>query len=222
MKIAIDGPAGSGKSTIAREISLSLKIPYLETGLVYRAVGYLVKKKLGSVDQLYWEDVEPLLSSVEVIPEVGRRRVLIDGAEISSEELRSEEAGRMASLIGTLGEFREYINDEFRRLVGKGQAVVEGRDAGTNIIPDADLKLFITASPEERAKRRLKQLKDRGEEGDYEEILKNILDRDRRDMERKDYPFKPAPDAVIVDTTGRSLEEVLREVFSLLNRVERG
>ncbi|EDP76371.1 (d)CMP kinase [Hydrogenivirga sp. 128-5-R1-1] len=218
MKIAIDGPAGSGKSTIARKLSVRLGIPYLETGLAYRAAGFLVLKHLGAVSELSWKEIEPLLHRLEIEPRVGKTVVRVDGEELG-EELKGEDVGRVASLVGTVGRFREFINEYFRSLLKGRQAVVEGRDAGTNIIPDAELKLFITASPEERAERRFRQLKRAGVEVSYEEILRGIVERDERDSQRKDYPFKPAPDAVIVDTTGKSVDEVIREIISMVERV---
>ncbi|WP_457600284.1 (d)CMP kinase [Hydrogenivirga sp.] len=215
MRIAIDGPAGSGKSTVARELSIKLSLPYLETGLAYRAAGYLLFERYGRLESVSWDMLEPLLGRLEIEPKVGGTEVRADGRRLN-EELRDEEVGRLASLVGTLGEFREYINSLFREIIGSGQAVVEGRDAGTNIIPDADLKLFITATPEERARRRYEQLRRLGREADYETILEKILERDNRDINRKDYPFKPAPDAIVVDTTGKDIEEVLREVLSIV------
>jgi len=215
MKIAIDGPAGSGKSTIARILSKKLWIPYLETGLAYRAVGYLLLALSGEKDKILWKEVEPLLSRVRLEPGLGETRVYVEG-RIVADELKDERVGRMASLVAELPEFRERINRTFREIIGDRQMVVEGRDAGTHIIPDADLKLFITASPEERAKRRLKQLRELGVEADYEEVLSQIRDRDRRDSERRNYPFRPADDALIIDTTGLSLEEAVDKIISVL------
>jgi len=220
MKIAVDGPAGSGKSTVAKRLSKRLNIPYLETGLAYRAAGYLALKKFGSLDTLTWKKLKPLLNGIEIIPAVGRTEVKVEGRYLD-EELRNEEVGKAASVVGTIPEFREYINGVFRRVIGNGQAVVEGRDAGTNIVPDADLKIFITASPEERAKRRYLQLKEMGVEADFNEILKRIEERDRRDREREKYPFEAAPDAVVVNTTGKGIEEVMEEVLELVEKVER-
>jgi len=220
MKIAVDGLAGSGKSTIARRISEELKIPYLETGLAYRAMGYILSQEIKETEQVSWEDIEPFLSRLSIIPKVGKTEIRIEG-KVIERELRSEEAGKFASLVGTVGRFREFINEVFRKLIGEGQAVVEGRDAGTNIIPSATVKLFITASPEERARRRVEQLRNMGIEADYEEVLSKIRERDHRDMNRKDYPLKPAEDAIVVDTSGKSIEEVMKEVFSIINRIER-
>ncbi len=220
MKITVDGPAGSGKSYIAKGISERLRIPYLETGLAYRAIGYLLLISEEDLQKVSWSAVEPLLRRLEIVPEVGRTRVLIDGKEVKEDLLRSEEVGRAASIVGTIPQFREFINDLFRKLVGEGQAVIEGRDAGTHIFPDAEIKLFITASPEERARRRWKQLREKGMEVSLEEVLKKILDRDRRDMEREKYPFRPAEDAVVIDTTDMEPEESLKTALGIVLKIQ--
>ena len=222
MKITVDGPAGSGKSYIAKGISLELGIPYLETGLAYRAVGYMLLKQEEGLEEVSWERIQPLLSRIEILPDIGRTRIFIDGVEVKEELLRSEEVGKAASVVGTVPQFREYINELFRRLVGDRQAVVEGRDAGTHIFPEADIKLFITASPEERARRRWKQLMDQGIEADMKEILEKILERDKRDREREKYPFRPAEDAIVIDTTNIGPEESLETALSVVRKAEDG
>jgi len=211
MKIAVDGPSASGKSTLAKGISLHLKIPYLETGLVYRTFAYLsLTKGTTSLKDLF-------SGELEVIPGVGKTVVKIHGREVKEGLLRTEEVGKRASELGAVPEFRERINKFFRSIIGNKQMVVEGRDAGTHIIPEAPVKIFVTASPEERAKRRLHQLLKMGVRTTYEEVLRQITERDRRDMERPLYPFKPAPDAVIIDTTGKTPEEVLKEVLRIIH-----
>ncbi len=209
MKIAIDGPAGSGKSTVARQVSKRLNIPYLNTGLVYRAFAYMYKE----------EKPEDPLRLFENPPEVkllpGETRVFYKGRDIS-QLLTSEEIGGVASQIASLPAFRERINLFFRALVGDGQVVAEGRDVGTHIFPDAPVKIFLTASAEERARRRCAQLMSEGISANYEEVLKAILERDERDKNRPLYPFRPAEDAIVIDTTSLKPEEVVEKILSLL------
>lgn len=209
MKIAIDGPAGSGKSTVAKEVSRRLEIPYLNTGLLYRAFAHICLLKGIDPNRAVGVFEEPL--KVELQP--GNTKVYYGDEDISP-YLASEEVGGMASRIGAVPAFRERINHFFRSLVGDGQVVAEGRDTGTHIFPDADIKVFLTASPEERARRRYEQLKAQGVS--YEEILRAVIERDERDRGRPMYPFRPAEDAIIIDTTGLSPEEVVEKVLALV------
>ena len=211
MKIAIDGPSASGKSTIARLLSQKLGIPYLETGLLYRFFGYIAFIK-GTTelppDELFKEDFK-------VVIDVGKTEVYWKGKKLS-EELRGEDVGRYASLLGEVPAFRERMIEFFRELVGSSQVVGEGRDVGTHIFPQADYKFFITASPQERARRRYLELKEKGMDVSYEDILKAIQERDHRDANRPLYPFKPAKDALIIDTTNKTVEEVLEYILSII------
>ncbi len=215
MKITIDGPAGSGKSTLAKLISKKLKIPYLETGSVYRAVAFVLHNKGYDVSEE--SSIEILKNRpFDVIMDIGDMKIIYDDEDIK-ERIGDEETGKIASIIASYPPFKEAINDYFRELV-RGQAIIEGRDAGLYIFPDAEIKFFITASIEERASRRWKQLLEEGREIDYEDILRSIVERDERDSRREKYPFKPAEDAIVIDTTGRRIEEVftlmLKEIIS--------
>lgn len=214
MKITIDGPAGSGKSTVAREVSRRLCIPYLNTGLVYRAFAYV--SMLEDLQDIFEVFQRPLY----IRPEVAQTQVIYKEEAIQN-QLSSEEVGRRASQIATIPAFRERINKFFRELLGEGPAVVEGRDAGTHIFPDAELKIFLTASAEERARRRCLQLEAQGLQANYEEILKAIVERDQRDANRPLYPFRPAEDAIIIDTTHMSIEEVVKKVLTLLEEAKK-
>ncbi len=147
------------------------------------------------------------------MPEVGKTSVYYEKEEIS-ELLSSEEVGRTASIIASYPSLRERINEFFRDLMKGKQFVAEGRDAGSFIFPDADIKFFITASVEERAMRRYQQLKAQGIETTYEEILKALIERDERDKNRPVYPFLPPKDAIVIDTTSLSVEEVVERVLS--------
>ena len=162
MKIAIDGPSASGKSTIAKLLSQRLGIPYLETGLLYRLFGYIAYKRGTTelpLDELFREDFK-------VVLDVGKTEVYWRGKRLS-EEVTGEEVGRYASLLGEVPAFRERMIKFFRELVGSSQVVGEGRDVGTHIFPQADYKFFINASPEERARRRYLELKEKGMDVSY-------------------------------------------------------
>jgi len=219
MKITIDGPAGSGKSTIARLVSMRLKVPYLETGTVYRAFAFILSRREKSLDEATAVNLvkeRPL----EVRTGVGSMEVYYDGENITN-KLSGEDVGRIASVVASFPSFKEEINRYFREIV-KGQAVIEGRDAGLYIFPEADIKFFITASAEERARRRWEQLKERGVNITYEEVLSSIKERDERDAKRPKYPFKPAKDAIIIDTTDLNVEEVLTRVLKEIYRYSSG
>jgi cytidylate kinase len=210
MKIAIDGPAGSGKSTIAKILSKELNLPYLDTGKVYRAFAYIAKEE--GIDMTNTKQVLSLFDKApEVHISVAKTEVSI-GGKCLDVELKGEDTGRYASMMGSIPEFRERMVKFFRKLVGDAQVVAEGRDVGTHIFPDAPIKLFITASLEERARRRFLELSGVS----FQEVLKALAERDKRDMERPIYPFKPAEDAIIVDTTGKSVEQAVEEVLRII------
>jgi cytidylate kinase len=210
MKIAIDGPAGSGKSTIAKILSKELNLPYLDTGKVYRAFAYIAKEE--GIDMTNTKQVLSLFDKAPVVHiSVAKTEVSI-GGKCLDVELKGEDTGRYASMMGSIPEFRERMVKFFRKLVGDAQVVAEGRDVGTHIFPDAPIKLFITASLEERARRRFLELSGVS----FQEVLKALAERDKRDMERPIYPFKPAEDAIIVDTTGKSVEQAIEEVLRII------
>jgi cytidylate kinase len=210
MKIAIDGPAGSGKSTIAKILSKELNLPYLDTGKVYRAFAYIAKEE--GIDMTNTKQVLSLFDKAPVVHiSVAKTEVSI-GGKCLDVELKGEDTGRYASMMGSIPEFRERMVKFFRKLVGDAQVVAEGRDVGTHIFPDAPIKLFITASLEERARRRFLELSGVS----FQEVLKALAERDKRDMERPIYPFKPAEDAIIVDTTGKSIEQAIEEVLRII------
>ncbi|MCS7083396.1 MAG: (d)CMP kinase [Aquificaceae bacterium] len=208
MIIAIDGPAGSGKSTLAKDLSQVLKFPYLNTGLCYRAFALVA----------IYEDVKDLIElfskDIKISPEISKTLVFYKSEDIS-ERLQSEEIGKKASEIATNPAFREKINELFRSIATQN-LIAEGRDAGTNIFPKAEVKIFLEASAQERARRRYNQLKEQGQEVDFEEILKAIIDRDTRDQNRPVYPFRKAEDAIVINTTGLSKEEVLKKALEII------
>ncbi|MEN3033622.1 MAG: (d)CMP kinase [Aquificaceae bacterium] len=209
MIVAIDGPAASGKSTLARSLSEALGFNYLNTGLCYRAFALIsIREKVTNPLELFGEDIK-------IVPCIGKTLILYRGLDITK-ELSSEEIGEKASEIATNPAFREKLNELFRSVAGKN-LVAEGRDAGTYIFPNAEVKIFLSASIEERARRRQKQLKEKGQIFSLEEITKALIERDIRDETRPVYPFRKAEDAIVIDSTGLSPEEVLKKALEIVN-----
>ena len=215
--ITIDGPAGSGKSSAARAVADRLGIINLNTGAAYRAVALLALREGVDVD-----DGAALAEIAgRVVLEV--EGVRLDGEEGSEPDLRTPEVSAAASKVSVHREVREVLlsvqREAARRAREGGGAVVEGRDIGTVVLPDADLKVFLSASPEERARRRAVQS---GRESELERIHKAMSVRDRQDSERQTSPLKPAPDAIVLDTTALNLEEVVAHILDLARRLQRG
>lgn len=215
MIIAIDGPAGSGKSTIAKLLAKELGFTYIDTGAMYRAVALKIKR-LG-IDPDNKEAVINVLKETDIRLKTNEEiKVFLDGEDVSS-EIRTEEIGKIASKIARYPEVRKILV-EMQRKIGEEakNAVIEGRDTGTVIFPDADIKIFMTAKPEVRAERRFKELKEKGLNVSYDEILKEIVERDKLDTTREDSPLKPAKDAIIIDTSDKTLKDVFKEILSIV------
>jgi cytidylate kinase len=208
--VAIDGPAGAGKSTIAKMTAERLGLTRVDTGAIYRVVALVAEE--GSL-----ADEETIAS---VCPELPLRfegaRVMLAGRDVST-AIRTEKISQRASQVSALPRVRAGLLELQRRLGREHPigAVLEGRDIGTVVFPDAEVKIFLTASPEERARRRVREL---GASAVYEEILASIRERDERDSNRPIAPLKPAPDAVLVDSTSKTLEEVLAEIEAIVRR----
>jgi len=216
MIITIDGPAGAGKSSIAKALAKELGFTYIDTGAMYRAVAYKIKKLGISPDNL--EEILKILkeTKIDLIPSEKGVKVLLDGEDIS-DKIRTEEIGKISSKIAVYPQVREYLVNLQREMGLKYKnIVIEGRDTGTIIFPNADIKIFMTASPEVRAKRRYEELKAKGQNVSYEEILKIVNERDERDKTRKDAPLKPAPDSIIVDTSNLEFKEVLKKIKEIV------
>ena len=203
--IAIDGPAGAGKSSVAKIVAARLNAMYLDTGAMYRAIGlyYLRKNQLDQID-LIAKTVRDVDISVRFLN--GAQHVFL-GAEDVSSAIRTPEGSLAASAISAVREVRLYMVELQRKIAGDIPVVMDGRDIGTVILPHAQIKIFLTASPEERARRRYEELQARGETVSYETVLEDVRRRDDQDSNRALAPLKPAPDAVLVDTTGCSFEE---------------
>lgn len=207
--VAIDGPAGAGKSTVSREVARRLGFTMIDTGALYRAVALAALR--GGIAHDDEAGLEALLRKIELRLE--EDRIFLDGEDVSR-EIRTPEISLGASRVSTVPAVRAGLL-RLQRKLGRAAprgAVLEGRDIGTVIFPDADAKIFLTASVEQRAMRRTEELRARGEEVDYEEVLADQIRRDRRDSERSLAPLRPAEDAIVVDSSGRTIEEVVEEI----------
>jgi cytidylate kinase len=212
MIIAIDGPSGSGKSTLGRMLARALKLLYLDTGSMYRAVALAVIE--AGVDPNDKTSVTALAKQIEIDLEGDPDSlcVLLDGRDVT-EQIRSENVTEMSSIVSTIPGVRRAMVER-QRAMGKRGAVLNGRDIGTVVFPDADIKFFLTAVPEERADRRYKE----EQRGSYAETLADMIERDRRDSTRLDSPLKVADDAVVIDSTGKNIEEVFAEMMTYVHR----
>ena len=211
--IGIDGPAGAGKSTIAKRIAATLGIPYLDTGAMYRAVAVAAKRRGVS-----FTDEEELARLVGVVDlqvryEDGAQHMLVDGEDVTG-ELRTEQISQGASLVSRVPAVRDRLSDLQREVAHRERVVMDGRDICTNVIPDTPYKFFVTASAEERANRRVKQLIEQGEYANYETILADIIRRDRQDSERAYKPLYCGDDTKKIDTTNLTIEEAVEAILS--------
>lgn len=211
MNIAIDGPAGAGKSTIAKKVAKELGFIYVDTGAMYRAIAYYLL-----TNQIDVEDVAVLESSLESVEvsiqyEDGQQQVYLNGENVTA-YLRTEEVGNMASVSSAKSAVRAALLELQRKLARENDVVMDGRDIGTNVLPDAQVKIYLTASSKERASRRYKELVEKGESPDFDKIEADIIDRDQRDMNREIAPLKQAEDAVYVDSTEMTIDEVVKTI----------
>ena len=213
--IALDGPAGAGKSTIAKIIANRLGLPYLDTGAMYRAMALCAFEN--SVSLTDAEKVEELLNNtdIRVVYESDGQHVLINKKDVTK-DLRKEEIGKGASLISKLRCVRDKLAGMQRNIAHETHAVLDGREIGTFVIPETPYKFFITATAEERAMRRVRQLEEKGENADFDEILRDIKARDYQDSHRDYAPLKQAEDAVLIDTTNLTIEEAVEAVLRIL------
>lgn len=212
--VAIDGPAGAGKSTIAKRIAKEMGFIYVDTGAMYRALAiHFLKKGLKP------EDTEQIKmackdASVSIQYEDGMQQVYLNGENVTS-MLREEKVGNMASVSSAIGEVRAQLLELQREMARTNDVVMDGRDIGTHILPNANVKVYLTASVEERARRRFVELQEKGVACDLNEIAHDIAERDHRDMNRDIAPLKQAEDAVLVDSSNMTIDEVVQAIISL-------
>ena len=204
--IAIDGPAGAGKSSLSKEVAKELSFIYVDTGALYRTIGLAASRKgLKKEDK---EEIISMLNDIDVklsFNDEGTQIVLLNGEDVSS-FIRTPEASMFASAVSAIPEVRAFLLDLQRNMAKSDNVIMDGRDIGTVVLPDAKIKIFLTASPEKRAMRRHKENIEKGIDSTYEEVLKDVNQRDYRDSHREIAPLKPAEDSVLVDTSDYDFE----------------
>ncbi len=213
INIAIDGPSGAGKSTLARKLAAKLNFIYVDTGALYRTVGlYVYRKNIDPKDNDAVADVLPEIEvSIAFID--GEQHVYLNGKDVSK-DIRLHEVSQYASLTSAIPAVRQFLFETQRKLAAENNVIMDGRDIGTVVLPDAEVKIFLTARPEVRAERRYKELLERGQEVDFEQVLADVIRRDDQDMNRPIAPLKPAEDGVILDTSEYTFDESLELLYN--------
>ena len=211
--VAIDGPAGAGKSTVAQLAAKELGYTYIDTGAMYRAVAWKVLQQGGEVTD---EKILAVVSDIDVdlSYENGKTTVRVDGQDVTS-EIRTPEVSHIVSKVAALGPVREKMVDLQRKMAERGGVLMDGRDIATNVLPGADVKIYLTASIAERANRRYKELREKGLAVNLADIERDIAARDKADMEREISPLVQAEDATLLDTTGMTIPEVVARIIGM-------
>lgn len=217
ISIAIDGPSGAGKSTISRKAAEKFGFIYVDTGAIYRTIGLATKIRGVSLDDT--AAVVALLPTLEIelkYNDAGEQHMYLDGNDVSR-DIRLPEASMLASKVSAIPAVREFLVDMQRGMAEKYDVIMDGRDIGTVILPNADLKIFLTADVRDRARRRYEELRAKGMEKPFDEVLAEMEKRDEQDTQRAAAPLKAADDAVLLDTSGNTLEESIDEVCRLIS-----
>lgn len=226
-RIAIDGPGGAGKSTIAKQVAKILDMIYIDTGAMYRAAAYKIKKEIPHISKLdlnlisdreEYDEIKEIIEKMDVDFKDGLIRV--DG-EIVEDKIRTPEISMLASGISKLPIVRIYLGDIQKKIASANNVIMDGRDIGTNIIKDAELKIYLTASLQVRAKRRYDELKEKGKIENFDDILEDIRKRDFQDQARELNPLKKAEDAIELDTTNMNIEEVVNFIIREAEKIKR-
>lgn len=211
IRIAIDGPAGSGKSTIAQNLAEILQINYLNSGALYRIIGYYLDLK--GINPKDLKGVERRLEEINI--KIRNNHYFLNREDVT-DLIKDSRIGELASMYSQISLVRNKVNKIIKNISKDTSIVVDGRDIGTVVLPDSDVKIFLTASIEERAKRRWEEEKERNKNTSYQQILAEIKRRDSNDSKRSLAPLKPAKDAFIIDTTSLSIDQVLNKILNLL------
>lgn len=204
--IAVDGPAGAGKSTVSKICAARLGYTYIDTGAMYRAVALKVLESGATLDENFIKDIDIKLDEAA--------RVFLDGREVTK-EIRTPEVSRGASDVAKFGFVRKKLTELQREMARQGKVIMDGRDIGTQVLPNADLKIFLTATVEERARRRFLELKEKNFAADFAQIKEEIALRDKQDSEREIAPLAMADDAILLDSTDLTIEQVAEKILEL-------
>lgn len=220
INIAIDGPAGAGKSTIAKAAAKELGYIYVDTGALYRSIAYYVMSQGKDVNNR--SAVEMLLQ--DIVPELkyidGQQHVFVNGEDVTG-KIRTPEVSMATSVVSAIPRVRDFLFNLQQKIAAENDVIMDGRDIGTVVLPNADLKIFLTASPEARAERRYKELSQKENAPAYEQVLSDIIKRDHEDSTRKIAPLKQAEDAVLLDTTDMTLEEATKTIIGMIANVRK-
>ena len=208
--IAVDGPAGAGKSTVSKIVAKKLSYTYIDTGAMYRAVGLKVLIRGGNFDENFIVDAA---RDIDIKLDAAGK-VFLDGADVT-QKIRTPEVGKAASDVAKIGFVRQKLTQLQREMAAQSSVVMDGRDIGTQVLPNADLKIFLTASVDERARRRFTELKAKGHAAEFDTIREEIILRDKQDSQREIAPLKQADDAILLDTTHLTIDEVVAKILEL-------
>ncbi len=215
MKVAIDGPAGAGKSSIAKAVSKKLGFVYIDTGAMYRAVAvYAIENGIEIKEENFTKEVLDAIK-IDIIYEDGTQKIFLLGKDVS-DRIREADASIGASNVAVIPAVRLKLVELQRTLAEKTSVIMDGRDIGTYVLPDAEVKIFLTASSDVRAKRRLLEMKEKGMDADFETVKRDIEYRDKNDSEREFAPLRQAEDAVLVDTSDMTIEEVIDRITEII------
>ncbi len=220
MQIAIDGPAGAGKSTISKFVAAEMGYLYIDTGAMYRAVAY--KAWLEKLDLDNSEAIDEMAKNtvIEIKITDHGQSIFLDGSDVT-DKIRTPEMSMAASKVSAIGGVRETLVALQRKIAGESNVIMDGRDIGTVVLPNAEIKIFLTATAEDRAMRRYLELKEKGEEISYQEVLEDMQKRDYNDMHRKTSPLKAAEDSTVIDTSGQTLGESVQYIVDFIkNKVK--